>query len=434
MCKNLASMNRNKLCILLGIACLSLIVVCSPFNRSRDNRILVSRVPEIKLATKKTTPTQPLDAEKAAEPAEIETPVTHTKPHQGPLKHINLKNMALKEVPFEQLPGWEKTDVKKSLLAFQTSCKTFMNQDPKQPVGSSTLKLQARDWQPACKEALAAKSFTEGRAKQFFETWFHPMEFVKKASPRRGVFTGYYMPKLKGSLVKTKQYHIPIYGMPRNAKNARHYTRAAIDHGALDKKAPVIAWIDSPVERLFMEVEGAGVIELTNGEKLYIGYAGQNGAPYTSIASVLIRRGVMTKHNASKPAIKRYLERNPQVADSILHQNKSFVFFETLNQNSALGARGTELTPGYSLAVDKKWIPLGAPLWLATTKPEQQANDKRFQRLMIAQDTGGAIQGVVRGDVYWGSSEKAAYLGEHMKNKGRYWLLLPKRAYERLAV
>ncbi|MGQ3891732.1 murein transglycosylase A [Legionella sp. CNM-4043-24] len=344
---------------------------------------------------------------------------------------IALRNLALKEVPFTQLPGWDGADVKKSLEAFQRSCQTLLNQKPTQSTGPQQLKIKARDWQPACRKAININYITDDSARDFFETNFHALEFKQKTSVS-GVFTGYYTPRLQGSLIKTKEYSTPIYGLPRiqkGEKRRHYYTRAEIDNGAIKNKAPVLAWIKSPVDRLFMEIEGAGVIQLPEGKKLYLSFAGQNGAPYTSIAGVLIRQGVMTKNTASKTAIKRYLDSNPSQANRILHQNKSFVFFEPLKKPAALGAQGMALTPGYSLAVDRKWIPLGAPLWLATKKP----NQRQFQRLMIAQDTGGAIQGAVRGDVYWGSSKRAAWLGEHMKNKGRYWLLLPKPAFERLA-
>ncbi len=353
----------------------------------------------------------------------------------APLKTVITKNNTLKQISFEELPGWNETEVKKSLLAFQKSCKTFLKQAPGHQVGSNLINLKAKDWHPACKEALSIDSILEENARVFFEKWFYPIEFAKN-KPVYGTFTGYYMPQIKGNLTKTNKFSTPIYGLPNKnkTKHLSNYTRAEIDKGALNNKAPVIAWIKSPIERLFLEIEGSGVIKLANNESIYLGYAGENGAPYSSIGSVLIKMGIMTKDNASKDAIKRYLESQPKKSNTILRQNKSFVFFQDLKQFFALGAQGMALTPGYSLAIDKKWIPLGAPLWLATTIPDQQNNnDKKFQRLMIAQDTGGAIKGLIRGDIYWGSGERATFLGEHMKNKGRYWLLLPKHAFDMLA-
>lgn len=357
---------------------------------------------------------------------------TPFKPLKVVINHNN--KITLKTVPFAQLPGWYNANLKKSLIAFQVSCKTLLKQKANQSVGSQNIHIRAGDWHPACSAALTVDSFSTATARIFFEKWFHPVKFEQK-KPSSGTFTGYYMPRISGSLTKTDKYKTPIYGLPqKGSRRVPHYTREQIDNGMLKKIAPVIAWINSPVDRLFLEIEGAGVIKLPSGKNLYLGYAGENGAPYTSIGSVLIRKGIMTRHNASKRAITRYLKKNPQKAKAILHANKSFVFFQDVKKPMALGAKGMALTPGYSLAIDKKWIPLGAPLWLSTKRPDEDTeNEKKFRRLMIAQDTGGAIRGLVRGDVYWGSGKKASYLGEHMKTEGRYWLLLPKSTLERMA-
>ncbi len=135
----------------------------------------------------------------------------------------------------------------------------------------------------------------------------------------------------------------------------------------------------------------------------------------------------MTRDNASMQHIRRYLNAHPREMQRVLNKNKSFVFFELLKQNKALGAQGIALTPGYSLAIDRKWIPLGIPIWLNTKRPHAyKEKDKNFQRLMVAQDTGGAIRGIVRGDVYWGAGKQATEIAGKMKHKGNYWLLLPK--------
>lgn len=388
----------------------------------------------IKVAIKKIATKKIVTKKIATKKAAIKTEV---------LKTVTTHNSTLKQISFAQLPGWDEADVKKSLSAFQKSCETFLKQEPNHSVGSKHIHLKAKDWHPACKASVSIDLIDESTARTFFEKWFYPIELTKK-KPLPGLFTGYYMPLLKGNLTRTKKYNTPIYGLPSAlrwnathkkslAKNLSYYTREKIDNGALKKKAPVIAWINSPIERLFLEIEGSGVIKLSSGKSLYLGYAGENGAPYTSIGSVLIKKGIMTKDNASKRAITRYLKSKPKKANIILHKNKSFVFFQNLNTPMALGAQGMALTPGYSLAIDKEWIPLGAPLWLTTKIPDKEHdNEKRFQRLMIAQDTGGAINGLMRGDIYWGSGKKAAFLGEHMKNKGHYWLFLPKRTFDKL--
>ncbi len=360
------------------------------------------------------------------------------------------EKIALNTTSFSQLPGWENISMKQSLNAFRLSCKTFLKQDPEKWVGNQQIPIQVKDWQPACRAAMSIDKPSHHNAKRFFSTWFTPVEFYQ-GKPMHGLFTGYYMPLLHGSTKKTARYHVPVYGLPSNLitanlslfkpelKNKRiigrvvnqtlapFYTREEINAGAIDKTAPVLFWIDSPIDRVFLEIEGSGVVDLTDGTRIYVGYAGENGAPYTSIASVLIKQGILTKNTASSQNIKQYLTTHPKDIDPVLNQNKSFIFFHQLKTNAALGAQGVGLTPGYSLAVDPSWIPYGTPTWLSTTIPVEHNNDKTvMNRLMIAQDTGGAIRGTVRGDVFWGAGEKATYLANHMQSQGRYWLLLPR--------
>ncbi|HDV5686979.1 TPA: murein transglycosylase A [Legionella pneumophila] len=363
-----------------------------------------------------------------------------------------------RQVSFKHLPGWENAQLKKSLETFQTSCRAFLKQNPERVVGTEQIDLQAKDWHPACRAALKINPVDEQSSKVFFEKWFAPVEFYDD-KPVKGLFTGYYMPLIKGSYTKSEEFSIPIYELPSNLvtvdlglflpnlKNKKiigriagnkvvpFYTREEINKGAIKSTARVLVWIHSPVDRLFLEIQGSGIIELEDGKRIFIGYDGQNGAPYTAIAGVLIKKGIMTKHNASMQRIKKYLEAHPKQMDKIINQNKSFVFFRKLSLEAALGSQGVALTPGYSLAIDKQWIPMGAPLWLNTTRPDSKNPDvnKPMQRLMIAQDTGGAIRGKVRGDVFWGGGDKATLIAGHMKNEGHYWLLLPAHALSRLA-
>lgn len=362
-----------------------------------------------------------------------------------------------RQVSFKQLPGWETAEFKKSLLAFQISCQAFIKQDPERVVGTDKIDLQVKDWQPACLAALKIDPVVEQSAKLFFQEWFSPIEFYD-GKPVKGLFTGYYMPLLKGSYTKSAEFNVPIYEVPNNLvtielgtffpdlKNRKivgriagnkivpFYTREQINNGAIKDTARVLLWINSPVDRLFLEIQGTGIVELDDGKRIYIGYDAQNGSPYTPIAGVLIKKGIMTKHNASMQGIKKYLEAHPKQMDKVINQNKSFIFFRKLTLDAALGSQGVALTPGYSLAIDREWIPMGAPLWLSTTRPDSNKPDtsKPMQRLMIAQDTGGAIRGKVRGDVFWGGGDKATLIAGHMKNEGHYWLLLPRHAVSRL--
>lgn len=360
-------------------------------------------------------------------------------------------------VGFKHLPGWETADLNKSLSAFQTSCRAFIKQAPEQIVGTDDISLQAKDWQPACQAALNFNPDLEKDPKRFFQKWFAPVEFYGDR-PNKGLFTGYYMPTIKGSYTQSAEYNVPIYEVPNDLitldlglfvphlKNRKivgrlagsqvvpYYTREQINKGAIKNKAQVLMWMHSPIDRLFLEIQGSGIVELDDGSQVFIGYDGQNGAPYTAIAGVLIKKGVMTRDNASMQGIKRYLEEHPEEMDPVINQNKSFVFFRKLHLDGALGSQGVTLTPGYSLAIDRQWVPMGAPLWLNTSRPDSRNPDrsKPMQRLMIAQDTGGAIKGKIRGDVFWGGGEKATMIAGHMKNPGHYWLLLPRHVVARL--
>lgn len=353
---------------------------------------------------------------------------------------------------FKALPGWEEADLRPSLKTFKVSCRVFLRQPQDKKVGSDNISLTAGDWKPVCQAALKLPDDAANQdIKAFFESWFTPGRFVEKRKPVQGLFTGYYVPIFEGSLNKTESFNIPIYGLPKNLVTLRlsdfdeklpnrklvgrveghnvypFHTRAEINKGAIDKSAPKIVWLTNQVDRLFLEIQGSGVIQLPDKKQIFIGYAGQNGAAYTSIASILIKRGVMTWDNASMQNIRAYFNEHPEKMQEVLDQNKSFVFFDKQNRPEAKGAQGVYLTAGYSLAVDRAWVPLGMPLWLKTTYPNPTVeNQAPLNRLFIAQDTGGAIKGPVRGDVFWGEGDKAGEIAGRMKNPGTYWLLMPR--------
>ncbi len=371
------------------------------------------------------------------------------QPELKPRPELKPPELHLASASFQEMPAWQKTDLSASFKAFEVSCHAFLKQAPAKVVGSKFIPLTAQDWYPACNAAKKIHNPTNQQIRDFFETWFHPVVFEKKRLIK-GLFTGYYMPLLRGSLTKTKHYSTPLYSLPTNLLTAKlasfvaeltpkilvgrikgkqfipYYSRAEIDHGAIDGVARVIAWVEHPFDRLTLEIEGSGIIKLTDNSRLVLGYAGENGAAYTAIAAVLIRNGDMTRDNASMQNIRKYLDSHSDRMMEILHQNKSFVFFNKQAGQEALGSQGVPLTDGYSLAVDRNWIPMGTPLWLSTTRPDEKLPvQKPFHRLMIAQDTGGAIRGPVRGDVYWGAGERATEIAGKMKNPGYYWLLLP---------
>ena len=353
---------------------------------------------------------------------------------------------------FSELPGWQSTQALVSLRTFQVSCRYLLKQPPSQPVGNRWFGLQAKDWYPACAAASNLVSPSEAEAKQFFETWFQPVEFAT-GQALTGLFTGYYLPSIPASLNKTQAYSVPIYGVPNNliqinlrdfdpALPARKlvgrlhhkqllpfYSRKEVDEGAIANTAPILAYVHTSFERLLIEIQGSATLSLNDGTRLHLGYAAKNGLPYTPIGRVLIERKILPADKVSLQSIRAYLNSHPEEQEEIIHQNRSFVFFEILPEAGAFGTQGTPLTQGYSLAVDPEWVPLGMPVWLSTTYPDPHSNTQHtFHRLMIAQDTGGAIKGIVRGDIYWGDSDEAAEIAGKMRSRGRYWLLVPNLA------
>ena len=382
----------------------------------------------------------------------VETPVAlPEEPAEAPQVHWEA------EASFDAMPGWSQADLRPSLQTFQASCRVFLRQAPDKEVGNKNFPMKAKDWKPVCRIALALSNPSEAEVRAFFEAWFDP-GMLHADKPLEGLFTGYYAPVFDGSYTKTDTYHVPVYALPSHwvtlhlkdfdpdapdktligrVEGHRVYpfhTREEINKGAIGEKAEVLVWLKSQFSRMVIEIQGSGLVKLPDGKEIFLGYAGQNGAAYTSIAGVLIRQGVMTRDNASMKRIEEYFEANPDAMQAVLDQNQSFIFFEKQDTSKARGAQGVFLTPGYSLAVDRKWIPLGMPLWVNTTRPGDNLDTAApLQRLFVAQDTGGAITGPVRGDVFWGAGDEAGAIAGHMRNKGMYWLMRPRETPKEVA-
>ncbi len=348
--------------------------------------------------------------------------------------------LALEPASFSSLPGWRTDTHSQALEAFKISCTRIMKQNPDKvfgPVGGVY-----GDWQKPC-----AQAFHAADARAFFETHFRPWQ-AAAGSNRKGLFTGYYEPSLKGSLTRHGPYQTPIRARPGdlvmvdlgefreelkgqriagrvNGGHLKPYEdRAAIASGRLpaDQDRP-LAWVDDPVGAFFLQVQGSGRIILDDGRELRVGYDGQNGHPYYAIGRELIKRGELEKDKVSLQTIRAWLEANPHQAAEIMNTNKSYVFFKVQEGPGPLGGEGLPLTPERSLAVDRAKLPYGIPLWVDIAPPVE--GEPPLRRLMVAQDTGGAIVGAVRGDVFWGYGPRAEHLAGHMKSQGGYWLLLP---------
>lgn len=364
----------------------------------------------------------------------------------------SLRGLKLRRGNFNRLIGWENNSlhIKNSMEAFRKSCKVFLKHKPDDFVGSDYIKLYARDWFNVCNAAQTVDIKSVKAVKDFFEYWFFPVEFVHRREIK-GFFTGYYVPKVPGSLQKTDKYNVPLYTVPNNLITANphtfiksmpskklvgrivskklipFYTREEIDKGALGSHSEALAYVETEIDRLKIETEGSAVIDLGNNSNLVIGFAGTNGATYKSIASILVNHKILSKHEATMKNMKEYFLKYPEKLKAIINQNKSFVFFRKLPEDKVVGAQGIPLTGEISLAVDRNWIPLGLPLWVTTSIYDKKHHEERlYDRLMIAQDVGGSINGIVRGDIYFGEGLKAEEKALSMHSKGHYWLLLPR--------
>ncbi len=360
--------------------------------------------------------------------------------------------LKLQTVGFDALPGWQDDDASPALAAFQRSCARWQKLPADRPVGGSgELGGRVADWQPAC-AAAAQTPLAAVPARTFFETTFVPFAVTDAGNPK-GLLTGYYEPLLNGARTADGHYRYPLYRRPpelvtvdlglfdpdlkgrrvagrvAEGKLVPFADRAAIDDGALAGRGLELLWVDDPVQRFFLEIQGSGQVRLADGATVRVGYADQNGHPYRAIGKDLIEIGAIPREQMSMQAIQAWLEAHPEQAPGMMARNASYVFFRELpNLASApgpVGAQGVPLTPGRSLAVDRKFLPLGAPVWLDSTAPYPDG-DRPLQRLMVAQDTGGAIQGPVRGDVFWGAGQVAEHLAGHMKSQGQLYILLPR--------
>ena len=349
----------------------------------------------------------------------------------------------LQPARWAELPGWESDDHAAAFAVFKAQCAAL----GKRPLWRATCEAAAKVSSGETAPAVARED-----AKAWFEANFRPWQLVNPDGNREGLVTGYYEPVVRGSRARKAPYLTPVFGPPddlvvveladlypelkhirlrgriietdRGRKLVPYFSRADWAGEEARRASQALLWVENPVDFFFLQIQGSGQVELDDGSRVRIGYADQNGHPYRSIGTWLIERGELQSHEASMQGIKAWAEKNPQRLQELLNANPSLVFFHELKAagSGPPGALGLPLTPERSIAVDPRHTPLGAPVWLATTQP---LSEQALTRLMLAQDTGGAIRGPARADFYWGSGPEAGSRAGRMKQTGRMWVLLP---------
>jgi membrane-bound lytic murein transglycosylase A len=353
--------------------------------------------------------------------------------------------LTLSPVAYSDMEGWGAAQQEQTFIAFEKTCARLLKSPADKEFG---LGIKAKDWQVPCQNLPNPKTTDAAAAKAYFEAYFTPYS-VGSGSDYEGLFTGYYEASLRGSPVRTGVYQTPLRARPsdlvmvnlgefipdlkgqriagrvKDGQLKPYEDRKSIETGKLPKDMDVpIYWVDSAVDAFFLQVQGSGVVTLPDGSTQRIGYDGQNGHPYTAIGKELIARGALTKDNVSMQTIRDWLAAHPKEAVDVMRTNPSYVFFKKLDGSGPVGGEGVVLTPEVSIAVDRSVWPYGLPMYVDIEHP--QDGGQQIRKLMVAQDTGGAIKGIIRGDFFWGYGAQAAANAGPMKSSGKLWVLLPK--------
>jgi len=345
--------------------------------------------------------------------------------HKPTAKLEGLSYGDYKKVAFSELPSWKNENFTQALKIYLHTCKKTQNKEL---------------YKTSCLKAQEIVVGDETQAKKFFEENFTPFMALSKKS----LATGYFEPLLQGSLEQSEAFPYPLYGIPDDLlrvelsstykqrlshplrgrlvgkKIKPYYTRKEINNEALGGLKP-ICYVSDKVDLFFLQVQGSGCVELEDKSILNVGYGDQNGYPYVSIGKEMINKGLLKREEVSLQSIRSYLQEHPDQMDDILNANPSYIFFEP-RRSSASGALGVILEAERSVAVDKKNIPLGMPLFISTTDP---LSKKKFERIMFAHDTGGAIKGEARLDIFYGRGSSAQEKAGMMQNALKLWLLVP---------
>lgn len=376
---------------------------------------------------------QPQPAPPASVPAPTPTPAPAPVPPKQAPKPPPTEAGVLRPAKWSDLPEWRAEDPAQAWDAFLISCRALAKQEA---------------WRDICAVADNIKRPDRETARRFFESSLTPYQLVNADGGEDGLITGYYEPLLRGSRIPSARYRHPVYGVPddllvvdlaevypelkglrlRGRLDGRrivpYYDRGQIELGHAAVRGREIVWVDDAIELFFLQIQGSGRIELEGGATIRIGYAEHNGRPYRSIGRLLAERGELPLEKASMQGIQAWARANAAKVPELLNQNASYVFFRELpaDLTGPLGALGVPLTERRSVAIDPRFVPLGAPVYLATTWP---LSNRPLNRLMLGQDTGGAIRGAIRADFFWGFGPDAAREAGRMKQPLRMWVLLP---------
>ena len=354
-------------------------------------------------------------------------------------------------VAWADIAGWSGDDHLQAYKAFRVSCRPISLQR-KPPTEPKALGTSLRD---PCRAAKALELSDSATAKAFFEAHFLPLK-ISRLGEGEGFVTGYYEPIIDGSRTQTDVYTVPVYRRPSNlfVRGARqssaglpnkgqvyrkigrrklvpYYDRAEIEDGAIAGRGLEICWLKNQTDLLFTQIQGSARVKLEDGSTLRINYDAHNGYPYTPVGRVLIERNIIPKDQMSMQKIREWMEQNqPDGANELRRQNRSYVFFREVNlsdKDEAVGAQGVPLTPGRSIAVDKALHVYGTPFFIEADLPiETELSKTPFRRLMIAQDTGSAIVGPARADLYFGAGLEAGKVSGRLRHNARFVILVPK--------
>lgn len=328
-------------------------------------------------------------------------------------------------ITYAELSGWNEDNHAEALRSFLLSCPILATKARAESTGSN-LQISESLWQSLCNEANSITlSGNPDDARLFFERRFIPYR-INNNGKEQGLFTGYYEPMLYGATRKGGDFIYPVYMKPSDLQKP-YLSRAEIDNGALDKRRLEILWVDDPVMLFFLHIQGSGRVKLMNGKELYIGYADANGQAYVALGKIMAEENILPKDQINFFTIRQWLYTHREEAFAMMQRNPSYVFFKLRDKPGAIGAAGAVLTPQRSLAVDSRYIPYGLPVFMETKlPPEPERLPIKFHRTVIAQDTGGAIKGPVRGDIFFGAGDQAEYFAGYMKGRGIYSLLVPR--------